>query len=250
VRSFESEALINARSATVWEVITDAGNLAVWESGITGIEGDLSDGGVIWIKTARGNDRITRTRVRQVPGEVMIWTAGIPFGLLTLTRTFTLAEDGASTRFRIREEASGPLCRFSWGLVSGSDQELDDFVEAVRKRSELLDRTTRHLNTQTTPQRADGGSAPAPESDPLLTPRPAGSTLYRMEEETEDHLIRSVVDRLAARYPQAPRAHVENVVAHEYESLSGGRIRTYVPILVEHSARDRLHHEVARRPEL
>lgn len=68
-----------------------------------------------------------------------------------------------------------------------------------------------------------------------------------MENETENHLIQHVVERLAARYPQTPRAHVEDVVADEFESLNGGRIRTFVPVLVEHSARDRLHRECARR---
>lgn len=32
---FASEALINARAPTVWDVITDTGNFTVWESGIT-----------------------------------------------------------------------------------------------------------------------------------------------------------------------------------------------------------------------
>jgi hypothetical protein len=144
VRSFESEALINARSATVWDVITDAGNLTVWESGITGVEGDLADGGVIWIRTVRGGERATRTSVWQLPGEIMMWTAGLPFGLLTLSRTFILVEneDGVVTRFRVREESSGPRQRFTGGLVSHSGKELDGYVEAVRKRAELLDRTT------------------------------------------------------------------------------------------------------------
>jgi uncharacterized protein YndB with AHSA1/START domain len=74
VEYFESEALINARASTVWEVITDAGNLTVWQSGITAIDGELRNGGTIRIKTTDGGGRILRFRVQQMPGEVMIWT--------------------------------------------------------------------------------------------------------------------------------------------------------------------------------
>jgi hypothetical protein len=48
---FASEALIGARASIVWEVITDAGNLTVWESGITAIDGELRHGGTIRINT-------------------------------------------------------------------------------------------------------------------------------------------------------------------------------------------------------
>lgn len=33
----EAETLINARSQIVWDIITDAGNYTVWDSGITDI---------------------------------------------------------------------------------------------------------------------------------------------------------------------------------------------------------------------
>jgi hypothetical protein len=65
-------------------------------------------------------------------------------------------------------------------------------------------------------------------------------------DETERHeIIVKVVDRLAARFPEAPRALIAGVVAEEYNALDAGRIRTYIPTLVEHEARNRLHREFA-----
>lgn len=49
-----------------------------------------------------------------------------------------------------------------------------------------------------------------------------------------------VVDRLVEKFPAIPRAEIENVVQQEHRSLDFGRVRDYVPILVEHAARDRL----------
>jgi hypothetical protein len=43
MESVVAEALILASSDIVWEIITDAGNYPVWGSGITDIEGEISD---------------------------------------------------------------------------------------------------------------------------------------------------------------------------------------------------------------
>jgi hypothetical protein len=55
--------------------------------------------------------------------------------------------------------------------------------------------------------------------------------------------IRRIVELLAARFPRAPRAHIAGVVSEEYDSLETGRIRIYIPTLVEHRARTRLQSE-------
>jgi hypothetical protein len=39
----------------------------------------------------------------------MVWSRGMPLGLFKGVRTFTLAADGAATRFTMREEYTGPL---------------------------------------------------------------------------------------------------------------------------------------------
>lgn len=62
-----------------------------------------------------------------------------------------------------------------------------------------------------------------------------------MDDETEEHLVERVEERLAARYPEAPRALITAIVGEEYHGLDGGRIRAYVPTLVENGARTRLH---------
>lgn len=71
-----------------------------------------------------------------------------------------------------------------------------------------------------------------------------------MDEREKSETIARVTDRVAARYPAAPRSLVARVVAEEYESLEDSRVRTYIPTLVEHGARNKLHREFsARTPE-
>lgn len=60
---------------------------------------------------------------------------------------------------------------------------------------------------------------------------------------SSDAAIGTLVARLALRFPEAEREHIASTVAEEYAALSGSRIRTYIPNLVEHGARSRLQHE-------
>jgi hypothetical protein len=53
--------------------------------------------------------------------------------------------------------------------------------------------------------------------------------------------LAAVADRLAEKFPNVPRSSIEDVVQQEHSSLDAGRVRDFVPILVEHAARDRLN---------
>jgi hypothetical protein len=59
----------------------------------------------------------------------------------------------------------------------------------------------------------------------------------------ESSSIDQVVDRLAARFPHVPRIHIAGIVGEEFDALNAGRIRTYIPTLVERGARVRLKGE-------
>ena len=60
--------------------------------------------------------------------------------------------------------------------------------------------------------------------------------------------IDQVVDRLMTRFPHVPRLHVVWIVGEEFEALEAGRIRTFVPTLVERGARVRIQSEFGIGP--
>ncbi|MDF9752266.1 hypothetical protein M2428_003743 [Arthrobacter sp. ES3-54] len=134
----EAEALIKARGSTVWDIITDARNYTVWESGITHVTGELRNGGTIKIRTRVRGSRVFRLRVQQMPGEVMTWTGGLPLGLFTGVCTFTLEPQSGMTHLRGKEEFTGPLRGLFAKAMADARQPLIDYVNAVRKRSEIL----------------------------------------------------------------------------------------------------------------
>lgn len=64
-----------------------------------------------------------------------------------------------------------------------------------------------------------------------------------VSETEKEPTIRKVTDRLAVRFPDAPKTVIAGIVAEEYDSLDTGRIRIYIPTLIENSARNRLRRE-------
>ncbi|MEF2979295.1 three-helix bundle dimerization domain-containing protein [Subtercola sp. YIM 133946] len=58
-----------------------------------------------------------------------------------------------------------------------------------------------------------------------------------MDADKEKEAVEQVAERLAEKFPDTDRAHIEEVVHDEYEALDGARIRDYIPVLVEHEAR-------------
>ena len=64
-----------------------------------------------------------------------------------------------------------------------------------------------------------------------------------MTDAAKEPSIDQVVDRLAARFPHVPRLHVASIVREEFRALESGRIRTFIPTLVERGARVRIQSE-------
>ena len=61
-----------------------------------------------------------------------------------------------------------------------------------------------------------------------------------MAKKSEAQAVAAVVDRLAERFPAVERSVIEDMVAHEHSLFAHGRVRDYIPILVERAAKLRL----------
>ena len=60
-----------------------------------------------------------------------------------------------------------------------------------------------------------------------------------MADSDETHVVNEVAERLTLRFPSLPEETVRAVVVASHEGLVGP-VRAYVPLLVEHQARQRL----------
>ena len=64
-----------------------------------------------------------------------------------------------------------------------------------------------------------------------------------MSELDETQAIDQVIDRLSQRFPSLEREHIADVVQDEHGQLEEGRVRDFVPVLVEKAAKRRLKKE-------
>lgn len=138
MESFEAETIIDARSCTVWDIITDAANYTVWPSGITFADGHVRNGSSIRIRTRTGGNRALRLRVRLVPGKVMTWTASFPLGFFSAVRTFTLSPREGKTQLRVKDEFRGPLLRLAGRTLPDLGRDCSGYIDAVKERAEQL----------------------------------------------------------------------------------------------------------------
>ena len=60
--------------------------------------------------------------------------------------------------------------------------------------------------------------------------------------------IDQVIARLSQRFPSLDRDHIANVVEVEHGRLEEGRVRDFVPVLVEKAAKKRLKKEAHQTP--
>ncbi|WP_446698753.1 three-helix bundle dimerization domain-containing protein [Arthrobacter sp. H16F315] len=68
-----------------------------------------------------------------------------------------------------------------------------------------------------------------------------------MDDAEKRDTIENVTARIIAPRPDAPRSLVARVVAEEYDQLASSRIRTYIPTLIKHRARNRINTELTAR---
>jgi hypothetical protein len=68
-----------------------------------------------------------------------------------------------------------------------------------------------------------------------------------MESEFEEQGISRVVERLYEKFPALDREDVENAVHNAHAALAGNPIRDFIPVLVEHDAKEQLRKVRAER---
>jgi hypothetical protein len=72
-----------------------------------------------------------------VPDERMTWRGGMPLGLFTGIRTFTLTrQPGGAVRFDMREEYTGPLAGLIFRSVPDLRPSFERFAAGLKRRVE------------------------------------------------------------------------------------------------------------------
>lgn len=134
--SFQISRHIAAPAEDIWAILTDAEQLASGDFGILQLTGQIAPGARIKLVSEVDPKRSFALRVTEFDRpRRMVWTGGMPLGLFTGRRRFTLTPEATGTRFEMTEVFSGPLA----GLIGKSLPDLtpsfEQFATALQNRA-------------------------------------------------------------------------------------------------------------------
>jgi hypothetical protein len=134
---FAVERTIKAPPEKVWKVLVEARRLAGEAFGITRLEGDIAKGRKLKLWSSVSPNRAFPLTVTEMePHRAMVWRGGMPFGLFTGTRTFTLTPAGEGTRFHMREVYEGPMAALIRKSMPDLDPSFRQFADALAAAAE------------------------------------------------------------------------------------------------------------------
>lgn len=138
MKVFSAETTIQASPDTLWAILTDAHTYPLWDPGVIRIEGKIAPGEQLTAYIKASPNRGFAAKVTEfMPGQLMVWSGGMPFGLFKGVRTFTLTpQANGSTHFSLREEFSGPLLPLFAGTLPDLNKVFADFAAGLKAHAE------------------------------------------------------------------------------------------------------------------
>ena len=137
MRSYEATSAIQATPERVWSILTDAGAWPAWDSGVTKVDGRLALGENLTVAVEANPGRPFPVKVVELSApERMVFLGGMPAGLFTGRRTYSLVPEGDGTRFTMREEYTGPLAGMMFKSIPDLGPSFRRFAEGLKQRAE------------------------------------------------------------------------------------------------------------------
>jgi hypothetical protein len=138
MKEYSASAVINASPEKIWAILTDAAKYPEWDPVAERIEGRIALGEKVTAYTKLSPGRGFSAKVTEFePGRKMTWSGGMPLGLFTGIRTFTLVPQADGTvEFTLRETFSGPMLALIGGSIPDMTEPFKGFVAGLKQRAE------------------------------------------------------------------------------------------------------------------
>ncbi len=139
-RAYEADIRIDGTPEQVWKVLVDVAAWPTWDSGVTSVVGTSAGGPPalgekLTISVAANPGRAFPVKVAEVSApRRLVFRGGMPMGLFTGERTYTLEPDGAGTRFTMREVYTGPMAGQIFRSIPDLGPSFRQFVAGLAKQ--------------------------------------------------------------------------------------------------------------------
>ncbi len=137
MRAYEATAVIDVAPERVWRVLTDITAWPDWNSGVTKVNGRLALGEKLSITVEANPGRAFPVKVVTLTDpERIVFRGGMPLGLFTGERTYTLQNEGNGTRFTMREQYTGPLAGMIFKSIPDLGPSFQQFADGLKHAAE------------------------------------------------------------------------------------------------------------------
>lgn len=137
MKSFEARCTIRVPPDRVWAFLTDGRALVAGGLGVLRLDGTIAQGARLKLWSEVSPNRAFALRVSEwAPPRRMVWSGGMPLGLFTGVRTFTLTGVGQHTEFHMREEFSGLLAPLISRSIPDLTPSFEKFAQGLRTLAE------------------------------------------------------------------------------------------------------------------
>lgn len=136
--TYSVEKTIAAPADRVWDLLTNAAEYPKWNTTIVSLEGRITLGGRIKLVSTVNPKRAFKLTVSEMDEpRRMVWSDGMPFGLFSGVRTFTLTPGGeGSTTFEMVEVFSGLLEPLISKSIPDMSDSFEEFGESLKQAAE------------------------------------------------------------------------------------------------------------------
>ncbi|MGE3841535.1 MAG: SRPBCC family protein [Vicinamibacterales bacterium] len=138
MKVFRSAVRIAASPERIWATLVDSAKWPELDSSLSRVDGTPCPGGKVTVHSKQGRP-FPLNVAEFVPSQRLVLTGGMPLGLFTGRRTYTLApqSDGA-VQFTMHEEFSGPLAPLVSRAIPDLQPAFDEFASNLKKRAEAI----------------------------------------------------------------------------------------------------------------
>ncbi len=145
MKVFAVSISIRARPEAIWALLTDAQGFSSWNSTVESVLGQIALGSRITVRARATPGQAFPVKVSEfVPPSRMVWSGGMPLGLFSGRRTFTLEpQEQGHVRFDMREEFTGLLAPLISRSIPDLRPSFDRFAADLKQRAESVTRCCR-----------------------------------------------------------------------------------------------------------
>lgn len=137
-RRYEVTRTIDASPATIWGLLVDADAYRDWNKAVIDIRGPIRTGERIRLISVADPKRTFKLKVAEMDKPTrMVWSDGMPLGVFTGRRTYTISDHGnGRSEFSMSERFTGPLAPLITKAIPDLTESFELFADSLKAAAE------------------------------------------------------------------------------------------------------------------